>query len=411
MHNRALHDALTAFVEEAAWQLAAELAGGAEIPFELMEKCPPTRSTAPLYCYRPQTGVFLADRAHELRKLATHGAARSQLMILGGLDDYLRRRGIRAVPREPHDRAEAALQAFVTAVWAEATDFVFEPSRFNAAFAELEDAVYSDVHLTQVLTPVDGLVIESERVELGGGLSLVRAVTLHDAPEELRLDSWATVAAIRIEGHEEVLAQAGAKLRRLQTALRLWDDAEPAVGPSAWARTGPGPWLHVPLASGVRRALDDCLLEPEEEDPLRAFIALVDRRTPRGGELAWALRRFELGCERPTGAEALTDWLLAGRALLVDPAKQSYEGLAERLAAICAAVDERRALTERLYRAVSLERSAIAGLLRAEDEVEALIATLAGCIRAVLRDVLCGHLDPDLRTVADELLAAEPATA
>ncbi|MEA2292953.1 MAG: hypothetical protein QOE86_592, partial [Solirubrobacteraceae bacterium] len=37
MHNRALHDSLAAFVEEAAWQLAAEVSGGAEVPFELIE--------------------------------------------------------------------------------------------------------------------------------------------------------------------------------------------------------------------------------------------------------------------------------------------------------------------------------------------------------------------------------------
>ena len=38
MHNRALHDSLAAFVEEAAWQLAEEIAGGAEVPFELIEQ-------------------------------------------------------------------------------------------------------------------------------------------------------------------------------------------------------------------------------------------------------------------------------------------------------------------------------------------------------------------------------------
>ena len=37
---------------------------------------------------------------------------------------------------------------------------------------------------------------------------------------------------------------------------------------------------------------------------------------PRSGELAWALRRFELGCERDSRYEALTDHLLALRALL-----------------------------------------------------------------------------------------------
>ncbi len=403
MKNRALHDALSSFVEEAAWQLAAEVSGGAEIPFELIEQ---GRSSAPLYCYRPQTGLFLADRAAELRKLPTYVVARSQVSGLAGVDDYLRRRGVRAVPPDALDRADMALQSFVTAVWADATDFVFEPERFEAAFAELEDAVYADQSLTEVMAPVDGLVIESERVELGNGLCFARAVTLHDAPEELRLDPWSTVAVVRIEGGDEVLAQAGARLRRLQSALRLWDDAEPAIGPSAWARTGTGPWLHVSLATGVRRSLDDCLLEPDEEDPLRAFCALIDRRTPKGGELAWALRRFELGCERPSAVEALTDWLLAGRALLVDPDRQGYEHLAERLAAICAQVSERQALTERLQRAIALERSAVTGMLRSDSEVEQLIGTMAGCIRAVLRDVLCGHLEPDLRGVADQLLDA-----
>ena len=33
------------------------------------------------------------------------------------------------------------------------------------------------------------------------------------------------------------------------------------------------------------------------------------------------------------------------------------------------------------------------------------MAELGGCLRAVLRDVLCGHLEPDLRRVADTLLA------
>ena len=45
MHNRALYDSLAAFVEEAAWQLAEEVSGGAEVPFELIE-----RAARPLRC-------------------------------------------------------------------------------------------------------------------------------------------------------------------------------------------------------------------------------------------------------------------------------------------------------------------------------------------------------------------------
>src|SRR3954447_15602245 len=122
MHNRALHDSLAAFVEEAAWQLAAEVSGGAEVPFELIEQ---GRSTAPLYCYRPLTGAFLAERSGELSKLPSYPAARSSLEHLAGLEEYLRRRGVRT-HGEGRSAGDAALQAFLTAVWTDATDFVFD---------------------------------------------------------------------------------------------------------------------------------------------------------------------------------------------------------------------------------------------------------------------------------------------
>jgi hypothetical protein len=35
----------------------------------------------------------------------------------------------------------------------------------------------------------------------------------------------------------------------------------------------------------------------------------------------------------------------------------------------------------------------------------ALADEVAGHLRAILRDVLCGHLDSDVRRLADELLA------
>ena len=47
----------------------------------------------------------------------------------------------------------------------------------------------------------------------------------------------------------------------------------------------------------------------------------------------------------------------------------------------------------------------IAGLAPAEPGVDALVDELAEHLRALLRDVICGHLDADLRSVADELLA------
>ena len=312
MHNRALHDSLAAFVEEAAWQLAEEVSGGAEVPFELIEQ---GRASAPLYCYRPLTGRFLADRSTELAKLPSYAAAVQGLEGLPDLPAYLQERGRRTPSPDRRAQAEAALQAFLAAVWAESTDFTFDRERFDAAFAELEEAVYGDRTLSLVLAAVEGMVLESDEVQLGDGLALVRAETLEDAPGELRDDEMGTVAMLSLDvaaGDGRALEDAGRRLRRLQTALRLWDDAEPSLGPTAWARTGGSAWTAVPLATGVRRDAGDCLLAADEEDPLRAFCSLVTRRTPRGGELAWALRRFELGCERAERRRG-PDRLAAGR--------------------------------------------------------------------------------------------------
>jgi hypothetical protein len=142
---------------------------------------------------------------------------------------------------------------------------------------------------------------------------------------------------------------------------------------------------------------------PEQEDELRAFCSLVSRRTPRGGEIAWALRRFEMGCERSVPAEALSDHLLALRGLL-EPEGPGSGRLPGRVAALCATEEDRGALAERVARAAALERSVIAGLA-VDPAIDVLVGELAGHVRALLRDVLCGHLDADLRGLADEILA------
>ena len=54
MRHRHLHTALASFAEEAAWQLAAVIADGVEVPFEVVEERGRRRDT-PLYCYRPLT--------------------------------------------------------------------------------------------------------------------------------------------------------------------------------------------------------------------------------------------------------------------------------------------------------------------------------------------------------------------
>jgi hypothetical protein len=111
-----------------------------------------------------------------------------------------------------------------------------------------------------------------------------------------------------------------------------------------------------------------------------------------------------MGCERFAPFEALTDYLLGLRALL-EPEGPATGRLAQRLAVICAPPEGQAELAERTARAISLERAVVAGLAAGSPGVDALVDEVAEHLRAILRDVICGHLDADVRNIADELLA------
>ncbi len=186
-------------------------------------------------------------------------------------------------------------------------------------------------------------------------------------------------------------------------ALRLFGDGRVTLGALAWSRIDAGAWN--PLALGAEGEPHGMLVvTADQEDELRAFCNLVSRRSPTGNELAWALRRFELGCERASPFEGLTDHLLALRVLL-EPEGPASGLLSGRLAALCAAPDERTELTERIVRAVALERAAITGASVKHAGGQTLAREVSAHLRALLRDVICGHLAPDLVSLADELLA------
>ena len=110
---------------------------------------------------------------------------------------------------------------------------------------------------------------------------------------------------------DDVIAHGREVLADLLRALRLFGDGRVTLGPLAWARAaGERRWSTVPLGvSGRPHGM--LVVAAEQEDELRAFCNLVSRRAPHGNELAWALRRFELGCERPSAYEGLSDHLLA----------------------------------------------------------------------------------------------------
>jgi hypothetical protein len=146
-----------------------------------------------------------------------------------------------------------------------------------------------------------------------------------------------------------------------------------------------------------------------EETELREFLDAVDAAAPTAS-VAWALARFETGCARELESEALSDYLLALRALLDATSDTGRASLALRLAALCAEEGERRAVQRRIELTVSLEGFVMRGgrgdlqkVIGVESPRE-LVDELERHLRALLRDVLCGYLDADLKSVADDIL-------
>lgn len=432
MRNHTLHHQLAEFVTDAGDELAQALVTGADLPFEVIEQ---PGGPSPLYCYRPLTARFIDRRRDQLQSLPSHAPAARALATLPGLQYYVREQLPAGGEVQPGRLVEAALLHLLARAFAQRTDFQFDPACFDAAYEELEAAVYEERYREIVVAPLYGVALDPDggELRLGDGLSLLRGDTLADAPAEAvwegrrrRANVLAVVAIARDRAAVPAAATAQARFRYLLTALRLFTRGGFGVGPVGWSRANGGAWRV--LATGASGPAPGPVVRigAHHQDDLHALCRLVSRREPGGDELDWALARFEMGCGRPTRYEALTDHLLALRALL-EPEGPASGRLCQRLAMICAPADERAALAQRVARAVSLERAVIAGLAappvpagrdtprdRADDRHRAqehrLVDELAGHLRAVLVDVLCGHLNRDLCGVADDLLAqAAPA--
>jgi hypothetical protein len=416
VRDRALHSILEAFIAEAAGQLAADTAHGAEIPFELIE-VEPGGGRVPLYCYRPLTDGFIAERLGMLSALPTYAAAARALAVVERVGAYLIKRGEPHIPSEPRARAELALRAFLRAVFADRSQFEFEPERFELAYVELEETLYEGQSLTTVIAPLLGVALDDDTTELplGDGLSLIRAGALDEAPADA---AWgergeprvlAMLALTHDPARQPPVSLARTRFRRLLTALRLFEHGGYALGPLAWMRAGSGPWRPVPFGGSGRPGLP-VVIGADQEDELRAFCNLLARRAPSSGEVAWALARFEMGAERVAPFEALTDYLLALRALL-EPQAADRGLLPVRLAAICVPPEQRAELAGRIGRAIALEGEVVAGGSLSEPAAEELIDELCGHLRALLRDIICGHLGPDLVALADDLLGVRAPVA
>jgi len=426
MHSRRLQTALTKFIEAAAVHLQADLDAGAEVSFELGSHGGRSgRGATPLYCYRALTGSFIAERQNELEQLPGYAEVAASLEGFDGLDRYLSSMGAVAAPsdqaRSPKGNARspakgnvrgpAAITTLLADVFDEQTDFEIRPDRLHAALERLERSELANTDAMTLVATLHGLTISSPELSLAKGLTIARPDALQEVPAGAGAPQGDHLIVALTLGDEQgavtdrdAVAQGCEVLKDLLRSLRLFGDGRVTLGALAWSRVGDGPWNPVALGSGGRPQ-GMLVVTAEQEDELRAFCNLVSRRAPDGNELAWALRRYELGCERESPYEGLSDHLLALRVLL-EPEGSSSGLLAGRLAALCAIPEQRLQLTERIVAAIGLERAAITGGSLKRAGGEALAKEVADHLRALLRDVICGHLAPDLPALADELLAA-----
>jgi hypothetical protein len=389
MRDPQLRDVLEALVGEAAELLRADVEAGVEVPFDLAEE---EGDGAVLYQYRPLTERYIAERWSRLRELPAWVPASE---ALGG-------------------ETEAALRVLLERVFEESTTFELHEDRFARVYEQLEHMLYGDTVRAVALVPLEGAELGQERVELGDGLALAVPGGVEVPPELVHAPALCVLERDLPGGEKPPVAEAVARFTALVTALRLFKEGGVALAPQGFARAGEGAWKSFAAGTGGGRG-ELWFLADGEEAELGEFLA-VAAQASHGGAVAWALRRFEMGCERTRAIEALSDYLLALEALLDAGDDAGRAILPLRLAALCAEEPDRPAAQRRMEEVIALERFVIAAggeetyLERVGSEPpEVLVAELEGNLRALLRDIVCGYLDPSLRAIADDILLRSDA--
>ncbi|MDQ8044209.1 MAG: hypothetical protein AAGC46_05235 [Solirubrobacteraceae bacterium] len=404
-----LHAVVDAIAAAGSQQLARRAAEGAPVPFDLVE-VPSSGAGAPLFSYRPRTRDFVEEHIDSLRQLMAWTTAVNVLAGFDGLGDYLLSHGERHVPIDARDRADLTLRVLLARMHEDTGDFIHTPQRSAAAADELARCLLAGRVEGTVVVPILGVRLDAERLKLEDGLELVRDDVVEGLPREARSPvrtrpgTVVVVSSLEDPARAAALAQARPRLRALLTALRLYGHPAPALAPVAWSRMRGDGWASHPFIGTSARATGTLHITAEEEPSIVGFCALMAQRSFNHGTPAWAMRRFELACERPDHGESLTDTLLGLRALL--EADQLGSGaLSERLAALCAAPGEWHALRDRVQIAEALEVSMMQGTTTDPTRTRALSLELRGHLRALLRDMACGHLPVDLVDIAEHHLA------
>ena len=154
------------------------------MPFELAEERGSGR--VPLYCYRPLSTSSSARGWRRWATLPSHADAAHALARCEALDVYLSEHGVKVPPDPRGTRQRRPRGCSWSRVFTERSGFGFEPAAFEAAYAELERAIYEGHCTATVIAPLLGVALDPDTIELslGDGLSLIRGDALAEAPPE-----------------------------------------------------------------------------------------------------------------------------------------------------------------------------------------------------------------------------------
>ncbi len=400
-----VQEALRRLAAEAATRFSSLVATGEELPFDVTEN----QGEHVFYRYVPLTSRFVREHVDELRSLPAFGPACSAVDLAGLAAPYLEARG-EDVPADEIERAEQALVAFIARLWDGCAEFTLESTRLDAALRELKAEVRDISEAQLLLAPLVGLQMSLPRLELLGGLSIVRVDTVDAPPEATRSEGMNRSAwepqFLAIAEKEEGPGSTAPALRmlgELVSVLRLFKEGGVGLGPHAFTPTGEG-WKKVATGVPATRPGGYKLTETEANE-LAEFARRLEARPDPGGSLAWAVDRFEMGCDRPIALEGLSDQLLAMRALF-EGSGPIGASLPMRAAALIAEPPEREEAREKLQGAFELERAMMAGREFDLGSATGLAAWLEDAARTVVRGAALGEHGSDVAASADESLVA-----
>jgi hypothetical protein len=398
-----LNESVKRLATEAASRFSSMVAMGEEIPFDVAAD---SGDDSAFYSYVPMTGRYVLDHAEELRSLPSFPAAREAAVEAGVAASYLEARG-EAVPADPAARAELMLTTFFAALWEGAAGFSLDRERLESALATL-DAESRDVDDAEILiAPLVGLRMSMPRLQLPHNIRIVRADSIEAPVDAMRSEGMGRAAwepqylAVAEQDADGGAESALMQLRELISVMRMFKGGGIGLGPYAFAPTGEGCWRRIATGAPATRPGGYRLSEAEAEE-LTEFAGALEARPDPDNALSWAVGRFEMGCERPTALEGLSDHLLAMRAVLEG---HGPVGASLPLRAAALIEDEtmdRLQARERVEDVLELERAMMNGL-PIERAVE-LATWMEEGTRKLLRQAALGELGNDLSTTADEAL-------